>query len=107
MKDCFALRIQDYSANEYPVIAKGSKSEQSNSIKEAINNFYLDGMKNTISFAPDVTFTEKSVYNENTNCGSDKILTLSVQGDRGLKDKYAWQSYFMYDEYPRYHKYES
>ena len=98
VKDCFALRIQDYSANEYPVIAKGSKSEQSNSIKEAINNFYLDGMKNTISFAPDVTFTEKSVYNENTNCGSDKILTLSVQGDRGLKDKYAWQSYFMYDE---------
>ena len=101
VKDCYTVRLNtdDYNAgiggNEYVVISRGlGNGNQSNAINrtETINNYFLDGTTGTNAF------TNLVLYHGTNQSGSGRLEYYSNWGGTyGIKDKYQWRSYVMYD----------
>lgn len=101
VKDCYTVRLNtdDYNAgfggNEYVVISRGlGNGDQSNAINrtETINNYFLDGTTGTNAF------TNLVLYHGTNPKGSGRLEYYSNWGGTyGIKDKYQWRSYVMYD----------
>lgn len=101
VKDCYTVRLNtdDYYAgfggNEYVVISRGlGYGDQSNAINrtETINNYFLDGTTGTNAF------TNLVLYHGTNQRGSGGLDYYSNWGGTyGIKDKYQWRSYVMYD----------
>lgn len=101
VKDCYTVRLNtdDYNAgiggNEYVVISRGlGGGKQSDAINrtETINNYFLDGTTGTNAF------TNLVLYHGTNQRGSGELNYYSNWGGTyGIKDKYQWRSYVMYD----------
>ena len=101
VKDCYTVRLNtdDYNSgfggNEYVVISRGlGNGDQSDAINrtETINNYFLDGTTGTNAF------TNLVLYHGTTPKGSGKLEFYSNWGGTyGIKNKYQWRSYVMYD----------
>lgn len=101
VKDCYTVRLNtdDYNSgfggNEYVVISRGlGNGDQSDAINrtETINNYFLDGTTGTNAF------TNLVLYHGTNPKGSGKLEFYSNWGGTyGIKNKYQWRSYVMYD----------
>ncbi len=101
VKDCYTVRLNtdDYNSgfggNEYVVISRGlGNGDQSDAINrtETINNYFLDGTTGTNAF------TDLVLYHGTNPRGSGKLEFYSNWGGTyGIKNKYQWRSYVMYD----------
>ena len=101
VKDCYTVRLNtdDYNSgfggNEYVVISRGlGNGDQSDAINrtETINNYFLDGTTGTNAF------TNLVLYHGTTPKGSGGLGYYSNWGGTyGIKNKYQWRSYVMYD----------
>lgn len=101
VKDCYTVRLNtdDYNSgfggNEYVVISRGlGNGVQSDAINrtETINNYFLDGTTGTNAF------TDLVLYHGTNPRGSGKLEFYSNWGGTyGIKNKYQWRSYVMYD----------
>ena len=101
VKDCYTVRLNtdDYNSgiggNEYVVISRGlGNGAQSDAINrtETINNYFLDGTTGTNAF------TDLVLYHGTNPRGSGRLEFYSNWGGTyGIKNKYQWRSYVMYD----------
>lgn len=101
VKDCYTVRLNtdDYNSgiggNEYVVISRGlGNGAQSDAINrtETINNYFLDGTTGTNAF------TDLVLYHGTNPRGNGRLEFYSNWGGTyGIKNKYQWRSYVMYD----------
>ena len=92
VKDCYSLSRSEYSDNgNYPIYSAGAGKGNSENMDPAnrTDNYYWDA-KNTVAF------TNIELYQGTRQTGSESVS--DTQGTKGLNNRYAYRSYFMYDK---------
>ena len=117
VKDCYSLRLLHpyywgaaHTGDQYPIFSCGTGSGNSGNMNatDRSNNYYWDGVGvtfsnptkpnySTVNSLPTIDrFTSVKLRQENDgNAGSSSVK--NSQSNKGLGDRYAFYSYFMYD----------